>query len=56
MALMFVLGVMNLLWMVALTALCLIEKVAPAGDRIERLAGVGFLGWGAWLIARALLG
>jgi len=55
MALMFVLGVMNLLWMAALTALCLIEKVAPAGDRIGRVAGVGFIGWGAWLIAQALL-
>jgi predicted metal-binding membrane protein len=55
MALMFVLGVMNLLWMAALTALCLIEKVAPAGDWIGRIAGVGFIGWGTWLIARALL-
>jgi predicted metal-binding membrane protein len=55
MALMFVLGVMNLLWMAVLTALCLIEKVAPAGDRFGRLAGVGFIGWGAWLLGRALL-
>jgi predicted metal-binding membrane protein len=55
MALMFVLGVMNLLWMAALTALCLIEKIAPAGDRIGRIAGIGFIGWGAWLIAGALL-
>lgn len=55
MALMFVLGVMNLWWMAALTALCLIEKGAPAGDWVGRLAGVGFIGWGGWLIARALL-
>ncbi|PEN13308.1 hypothetical protein CRI94_11765 [Longibacter salinarum] len=55
MALMFVLGVMNLLWMAALTALCLIEKIAPGGDRFGRLAGVGFIGWGAWLVGRALL-
>lgn len=55
MALMFVLGVMNLLWMAALTALCLVEKVAPAGDLVGRLAGIGFVGWGGWLIARALL-
>jgi predicted metal-binding membrane protein len=55
MALMFVLGVMNLLWMAALTALCLIEKIAPAGDRIGRIAGVGFIGWGGWLLAGALL-
>jgi predicted metal-binding membrane protein len=55
MALMFVLGVMNLLWMAALTALCLLEKLVPAGDRIGRIAGVAFCGWGSWLIARALL-
>lgn len=55
MALMFVLGVMNLLWMAALTALCLVEKVVPAGDWIGRLAGVGFIGWGGWLIVGALL-
>jgi len=55
MALMFVLGVMNLLWMAALTALCLIEKVAPAGDRIGRVAGLGFIAWGTWLMVGALL-
>lgn len=55
MALMFVLGVMNLLWMAALTALCLIEKGAPAGDRMGRIAGLGFVAWGGWLIVRALL-
>lgn len=55
MALMFVLGVMNLLWMAALTALCLIEKVALAGDRVGRAAGVLLTGWGVWLIAGALL-
>jgi predicted metal-binding membrane protein len=55
MALMFVLGVMNLLWMAALTALCLVEKIAPAGDRLGRVAGLGFIGWGGWLLAGALL-
>ena len=55
MALMFVLGVMNLLWMAALTALCLIEKVAPAGDWMGRVAGIGFIGWGGWLITHGLL-
>lgn len=55
MALLFVLGVMNLLWMAALTALCLIEKIAPAGDRVGHVAGIGFIGWGTWLMASALL-
>lgn len=55
MALMFVLGVMNLLWMAALTAFCLVEKIGPAGDRVGRVAGILFLGWGLWLIVGALL-
>lgn len=55
MVLMFVLGVMNLLWMAALAALCLVEKVAPAGDRVGRVAGVLFIGWGVWMIASALM-
>ena len=55
MALMFVLGVMNLLWMAVLTAFCLIEKIAPAGDRVGRAAGVLFIGWGLWLIAGSIL-
>lgn len=54
MALMFVLGMMNLLWMAALTALCLVEKIAPAGDRVGRIAGVGFIVWGGWLLALSL--
>lgn len=55
MMLMFVLGVMNLLWMAALTAFFLIEKVAPAGDRVGRAAGMLFTGWGVWLIIDLLL-
>ena len=55
MALMFVLGVMNLLWMAALTALCLIEKIAPAGDRVGRAAGALFIGWGLWLMVGGML-
>ena len=55
MALMFVLGVMNLLWRAALTALCLIDKIAAADDRVGRAAGVLLTGWGVWMIAGALL-
>ena len=55
MALMFVLGVMNLLWMAALTAFCLIEKIAPAGDRVGRASGALLVGWGGWLIASGML-
>ena len=40
MALLFVAGVMNLLWMATLTAFVLVEKVVPSGDLVARVAGV----------------
>lgn len=46
MALLFVAGVMNLLWMALITAFVLIEKLAPRGDEIGRIAGVGLILWG----------
>ena len=45
----FVAGVMNLVWVAVLAALVLLEKAAPAGPLIGRLAGVGLCGWGIWL-------
>ena len=55
MGLLFVLGVMNLFWIAALAALVLVEKLLPAGQWFGRAAGLGFLGWGCWLLAGALL-
>jgi len=46
MALLFVAGVMNLLWMAIITIFVLVEKIVPAGDRISRYAGVLFIIWG----------
>lgn len=43
MAVMFVVGAMNLLWMAALTLLMLVEKVAPARWRISQVTGVVLL-------------
>ncbi len=54
MALLFVAGVMNLIWVAAITGLILLEKAAPAGDRLGRVAGVILAGWGALMIAGAL--
>jgi predicted metal-binding membrane protein len=51
MALMFVGGVMNLLWMIVITAVILIEKIAPKGDVFARIAGVGMTLCGMTLIA-----
>jgi predicted metal-binding membrane protein len=54
MALLLVAGVMNLLWVAAIAGFVLLEKVAPAGDRLGRVAGVLLVGWGVWMVARVL--
>jgi predicted metal-binding membrane protein len=48
MALLFVGGVMNLLWVVVLAVLVAIEKMVPRGDWLGRAAGAAFMAWGAW--------
>lgn len=47
MALLFVAGVMNLLWIAALTALVAMEKLLPHGDRLARWLGALLIGAGA---------
>ncbi|MGD0074823.1 MAG: DUF2182 domain-containing protein [Candidatus Binataceae bacterium] len=49
MALLFVAGAMNLLWVAAITALVLIEKVAPYGRGIATLSGLAMIAAGLWL-------
>ncbi len=51
MALLFVGGVMNLLWIAGLTLLVAAEKLVPKGDWIARIAGVSMIAWGAILLA-----
>jgi predicted metal-binding membrane protein len=53
MALLFVLGVMNLLWVATLAAFILLEKVVPRGDLLGRAAGALMLAGGGLLLARA---
>ena len=55
MALMLLTGAMNLLWMSVLTAFVLIEKVAPGGVWVGRVAGLLLAGWGAWLLVGGLI-
>jgi predicted metal-binding membrane protein len=50
MALLFVGGVMNLLWIAALAILVLAEKVFPGGRWIARIAGVAFIAAGLALL------
>jgi predicted metal-binding membrane protein len=56
MALLFVLGVMNLLWIVGLTLLVLAEKTLPRAQWLLRIGGAGLSGWGLWLLGRAAVG
>ncbi|MBI3304528.1 MAG: DUF2182 domain-containing protein [Deltaproteobacteria bacterium] len=55
MALLFIAGVMNLLWVATIAAFILAEKVTPAGPWLSRVTGLLLMGWGAWMAARALL-
>jgi predicted metal-binding membrane protein len=50
MALLFVGGVMNVLWIALLALLVLLEKLAPAGRLIARVAGVILGVGGTWLL------
>lgn len=52
MALLFVLGVMNLLWIAALTTLVCVEKMLPARARISLATGLLLLAWGICLLTR----
>ncbi len=50
MLLLFVGGVMSMLWMAGLTALMLIEKIAPYGGYVARVAGVAMVIGGVLMI------
>ncbi len=54
MTLLFVAGVMNLLWVALIAGYILVEKAAPAGQWISRAIGGLAVGWGVWLLLRAL--
>jgi predicted metal-binding membrane protein len=50
MLLLFVGGIMNVLWIAALAGLVLLEKVVPFGKLVARIAGCVFIAAGAWLL------
>ena len=50
MALLFVGGVMNVLWIAMLALLVLLEKLTPVGRWIARAAGIACVAAGAWLL------
>ncbi len=53
MALLFAAGVMNVLWVAAIAALVLVEKLVPFGIQIGRAGGALLVLWGGYLIARS---
>jgi predicted metal-binding membrane protein len=50
MLVLFAVGVMNLVWVAAIAAFVLIEKLAPAGGVTARLAGILLAAWGLVLL------
>lgn len=54
MLLLFVTGIMNLLWVALIAGYVLIEKVTPAGQMISHAIGLFIFGWGVWLLIQAL--
>jgi predicted metal-binding membrane protein len=55
MALLFVAGVMNLLWMAIITVFILLEKVLPKGAVFGRVGGVAMILWGMALMVLPLI-
>jgi predicted metal-binding membrane protein len=55
MALLFVGGVMNLVWVALMAAYILVEKVAPRRIWLSRISGIAAISWGLWLVAGTVL-
>jgi predicted metal-binding membrane protein len=55
MLLLFVGGVMNLVWVAVIAAIVLVEKLLPRGPFFARAAGVAFAIWGVVLITRSFM-
>jgi predicted metal-binding membrane protein len=54
MALLFVGGVMNVLWIVVLASLIFLERITPLGRLIAPPAGTVLIAAGTWLLSMAL--
>jgi len=50
MCVLFVVGIMNLIWVAALTGFVLIEKIGPAGTIVARVAGTAMFVLGVMAI------
>jgi predicted metal-binding membrane protein len=54
MTLLFAAGVMNLLWVAAIAALVLVEKLLPRGLLVGRATGALLVSWGLYLLAQGV--
>jgi predicted metal-binding membrane protein len=54
MALLFVMGIMNLAWIAALAVFILLEKIVPARWPVSRVAGVLLMAAGGWMMLHAV--
>jgi predicted metal-binding membrane protein len=52
MALLFVGGLMNVIWIAGIALLVFIEKLLPAGPRVSRLTGIALMAWGTIVLLR----
>lgn len=50
MTLLFVVGMMNLLWMALLSTIVLMGKLFSSGEKIAKCIGIVLFAWGAWLV------
>lgn len=51
MLVLFVVGVMNLLWVALLSVLVLLEKTLPKGVWLSRVSGLALIVWAGWFLA-----
>ena len=52
MLLLFIFGVMNLLWIAVLAAFVLLEKTLPAVRGLSATTGVVLIGWGMFVLTK----
>ena len=56
MALLFVVGVMNLVWVATIAAFVLLEKLVSRGPYLRRAAGGLLVAWGTYVLIRPMIG
>jgi predicted metal-binding membrane protein len=56
MALLFVGGIMNLIWIAGLAILVLLEKVSRTGHSAARIVGIALIGSGIYVWIEGILG